>query len=632
MNLIQGNGLMKTYGEKMLLDDAAISIDDSDRIGIIGINGAGKSTLLRILSGQESADQGEWMRARNLSIEYLAQEPVLDPQKTVLEQVFDSSSPLVRLVGAYEAAATRLERDGTNEGLQQELLALSAQMDEQSAWALESEAKKILTKLQIFDFEQKIGSLSGGMKKRVALAGVLIRPSDLLILDEPTNHLDNDTVDFLESMLQSTSSAVVLITHDRYFLDRAMNTILELENGRLHRYAGNYSDYLEIKAQRQADESVIAEKRRKLYKSELLWMRKGVEARRTKQKARKERFYELEDSLEDGEDAHLVIDLPQQRLGSKIIEAENISKIYGARTLLGGFSYTVQSTDRIGIIGDNGAGKTTLLELLSKRIEPDTGSVARGDTVALCYYHQEHEELPQALRVLDYVKQQAEYAQTQGGQKRSASQLLETFLFSSALQQQEIARLSGGEKRRLYLLKQLMQPNNVLFLDEPTNDLDIETLGILESFIAQYNGPVITVSHDRYFLDKICNKIWHVSDDAVRYYMGNYTDYLAQRKEEELLRSQERIAKEQKNSAEPRAKQSKTSSKKLSFNEQRELDALPGEIARLEQQLNDLEAQIAASSTDFTQLTQLTEQKEKCENRLLECLERQEYFDSVTKM
>ena len=636
MNLLQITNLSKTYGDKMIFDDAAININTGDKIGIIGINGAGKSTLLKIIASLESADKQEIIRANHIHIEYLDQNLELNPELTVMEQVFNSETKVVKLVGEYELVVERLEKNPQDVDLQNQMVELTNQMDLLDAWALESEAKKILTQLNIRDFDQKIGALSGGMKKRVALAGALIRPSDILILDEPTNHIDNDTIDFLEGIIQGLKTAVVMVTHDRYFLDRVMNTIVELKDARLYRYTGNYTQYLEIKAQREEDENVIEEKRQKLYKSELAWIRKGVEARRTKQKARKERFYQLEESLDNQQESVLNINLAQERLGKKIIETNRISKAYSDKVLFQDFTYALQKTDRIGIIGENGAGKTTLLNILSGRLQPDTGTVEIGDTVKICYYTQENELADNTLKVLDYIKNEAEYVLTADGKKITASQMLENFLFTPKAQHTQIGRISGGERRRLYLLKLLMQGNNVLFLDEPTNDLDIETLGIIEDYIYSYDGPVITVSHDRYFLDKICNKIFLVENGEIKYFMGNYEDYRAQSlealREEQSGQNEKHSSKRQilAGGNQEKKQSSNQNSKKLSFNQQRELDALPEQIEALEQKLAATEAALAQVSTDFIKLQKLTEEKETLELTLLEKMEKLEYYEQMS--
>lgn len=634
MNLFQINNLSKSYGDKWIFKDSSLNISSEDKIGLIGVNGAGKSTLLRIIAGLDKGDSQDIIRANNLNIEYLDQNLDLDPQLTVIEQVFKSESKLVKLVGQYEATVEKLREHPENKALQDKMIELTNEMDLMDAWGLESEAKKILTKLNIHEFDKKISQLSGGMKKRVAMAGVLIRPSDILILDEPTNHIDNETIGFLEDFIKNTKSAVLMVTHDRYFLDRAMNTIVELKDAKLHRYNGNYTQYLEIKTQREFDENIIEEKKQKLYKSELEWIRKGVEARRTKQKARKERFYQLEEDLETKRESSLNINIAQERLGNKIIEAKNISKAYGGKVLFKDFSYMVQKNDRIGIIGENGAGKTTLLNILAQRILPDTGEIDTGDTVKICYYTQENEEADPDLKVIDYIKNEAEYVLTSSGRHITASQMLENFLFSPKAQHTQIGRISGGERRRLYLLKLLMHPSNVFFLDEPTNDLDIETLSILEDYINHFEGPVITVSHDRYFLDKICNKIFLVEDGRIEYFMGNYEDYQEQAlealKEEESHKSQtKKQEKKQEDPSKQGNRTGETSRKKLSFNEQREFDALPKEIEELEKRLESLEGELVASVTDFIKLQELTEEKDSLELDLLEKMEKLENYKKM---
>lgn len=628
MNLFQINNLTKTYGDKMIFDDVSLHIGSEDKIGVIGVNGAGKSTLLKIIAGIDTGDSQEIIKSSNLTVEYLGQSMDLDPELTVLEQVFKSDSQVVRLVGEYEGAVEKLSQNPEDKNLQDQMMKLSSEMDLMNAWGLESEAKKILTQLKISDFDKKTGELSGGMKKRVALAGTLIRPSDILILDEPTNHIDNDTIEFLENIIKNLKTAVIMVTHDRYFLDRAMNTILELKDAKAYKYTGNYTKYLEIKAQREADENIIEEKKQKLYKSELEWIRKGVEARRTKQKARKERFYQLEEDLDQRSESSLNINISQERLGNKIIEAHQVSKAYGDKVLFKNFTYTLQKNDRIGIIGENGSGKTTLLNILAGRVEADTGDVETGDTVKICYYTQENEEADENLRVIDYIKKEAEYVSTGDGKKITASQMLENFLFSPKAQQTQIGRISGGERRRLYLLKLLMHPSNVLFLDEPTNDLDIETLSILEDYIHHFQGPVVTVSHDRYFLDKICNKIFFIKDGEISYFMGNYEDFQEQYQEEESAKispakpkvSQDHQALEAKEQDRP---------KKLSYNQQRELEALPQEIEDLENELKKTEDEIKISATDFVKLQQLTDKKEEVENWLLEKMEKLEFYENM---
>lgn len=622
MNLYQIDNLYKTYGEKTLFDYISLSVDSEDKIGLIGINGTGKSTLLKIIAGIEAPDKGEVMKNSRLKIEFLSQNPEIDEEATVIQQIFKGDSPLVKLLGEYEEALAKLEGNPENQNYQSKLLELSQKMDINNAWQLESEAKKILTKLKIVDFDKKMGELSGGQRKRVAMAGALIRPSDLLILDEPTNHIDNDTIDYLEEHLKTIKTAVLMVTHDRYFLDRVTNTVLELENGKLYKYKGNYSKYLEIKEQRIQDDNKIEDKKKKLYKQELEWIRKGVEARRTKQKARKERFEVLEGEIDRSIDTELDIDVASTRLGRKIIQAQGISFGYKDKSLIQEFDYTVERRDRIGIVGNNGMGKTTLLNLLSGRIIPDTGIIEFGDTIKIGYYTQENLEMNEELKVIDYIKESAEFIMKKDGSKISASSMLENFLFTPSAQHTFIRKLSGGEKRRLYLLKILMESPNVLFLDEPTNDLDIETLGILEDYIASFDGPVITVSHDRYFLDKICNKIFHFKQDGkIVYTMGGYQDYI-----EELIQEDEEKVEKKSKEIIPEKSNKKI---KLSFNEQREYNSIPEEIEKLDNKLQELHQEISKGGSDFGKLSALMKEQEEVEEKLLEKMERLEYLQEI---
>lgn len=631
MNIYQIDGLFKTYGEKKLFDDVSLSIEDTDKIGIIGINGAGKTTMLNIIAGIDFADKIEVMKTSKLAIEYLPQNPEIMEELSVLEQIFKSESPVVKLVGEYEKITLELEKDPEDIKLQSEMMRLSQLMDINEAWALESEAKKILTKLKITEFDKKMRELSGGQRKRVAMAGALIRPSDLLIMDEPTNHIDNDTIEYLEEHLRTMKTALLMVTHDRYFLDRVTNTIVELENSKIHKYKGNYSKYLELKAQRDQDQEKIEFKKQRLYKQELEWIRKGVEARRTKQKARKERFEELEKEIDRTQKENLDIDVAITRLGSKIIEAKNLEMSYGEKLLFSNFNYTINRKDRIGIIGNNGKGKSTLLNLLSGRIKPSKGTIEHGDTIKIGYYTQENLEMDGDLRVIDYIRESAEYITKKDGSKVSASQMLENFLFSSSSQYTYIRKLSGGEKRRLYLLKILMDSPNVLFLDEPTNDLDIETLAILEEYISYFDGPVITVSHDRFFLDKICNKIFSFENSGeILYTMGGYEEYLERKK---IIEAEITISIKYNTTNDLLEKTNQESRKKekikMSYNEQREYDTIESEIQKLEDQLEKLTKELNSCNSDFVKLQNLTKEQVDIENQLMDKMERWEYLDKI---
>lgn len=637
MNLITIDNLSKTYGEKTLFDKISLSIEDTDKIGLIGINGTGKTTLLNILAKLDTPDSMNIMNKNGLTIEYLSQNPQIDDDATVLSYIFSSNSPVLKLIGEYEATLDELQKSPSNLELVNELNKLSTKMDAMNAWQMESEAKSILTKLGITDFNQKMGNLSGGQRKRVSLAAALIRPCDLLILDEPTNHIDNDTIEYLEQQLQSRKTAILMVTHDRYFLEKVANCITELEKGKLHRYEGSYSKYLELKAQRLHDEKRIEEKKQSLYKQELDWMRKGVEARRTKAKYRKDAFYQLENSLNKDESGQVTIDVASNRLGSKILEFKSLSKTYADNPLFKSLEYTILKTDRIGIIGENGSGKTTLLNLLAGRIDSDQGKVEWGSTVKLGYFTQEQKnaldvkmEMKSDQRVIDYVKEGAHFVEKSDGTKITAEKMLELFLFPSHAQYNLIQSLSGGEKRRLYLLRILMEAPNVLFLDEPTNDLDIETLGILEEYISDFSGPVITVSHDRYFLDKVCNKIFAFSPNKqgytkskISYYIGNYSDY----KEKLEAEIEEEI--EEKISPKPTAPKSEKVKKKLSYKQQRQWETIEDELADLENTISDLDKKMIKANTDFVLLNKLSKEKEELE---LKFLEKMELWEELSKL
>lgn len=621
MLLLAATDLCKTHGLKIIFDHISVNIDSNDKIGLLGVNGTGKSTLLKILAGMAQADEGEIQTSNQLVLEYLPQHPVFDENATVLQQIFRGESPFMKVLRHYEQTLDALERDPSNDKLTQQLLDLSAQMDEQNAWQLESEAKAILNKLGIHDFSAKVSSLSGGQRKRIALAGALIRPCNLLILDEPTNHLDNDAIEFLEQHLKAKNCALLMVTHDRYFLDRVTNRILELSNAKLYSYEGNYETFLELKTQREESERRMQEKAHALYKQELAWMRKGVEARRTKQKARIERFYELEDSLTSQHEDKMEISLQHSRLGKKIIEIDHLRKTFDNKVCIADLTYAVVRDDRIGIIGNNGLGKSTLLNILGKDMPYDSGSVVWGDTVRIGYYTQDNSELPLDMRVIDYIREKGEYIHSSDGSLISAARMLERFLFSGAQQHSLIRNLSGGEKRRLYLLGVLMDDVNVLLLDEPTNDLDIQTLQILEDFIDHFSGPVIAVSHDRYFLDRIAQRIFAFEGNGrVDIHTGNYSDY-AERKQ--LEAPEETVPVEKEKKADTRQRSQKL---KFSYQEAKDYETIEADIEALETKIAQCDADMAANSTDFVKLNEIGKIKEALENQLMEKMERWEYL------
>jgi len=626
MNLLAIDNISKSHGEKLLFNNISFNVSDKDKIGIIGINGIGKSTLLKIISGEEYYDSGKIMKSTNLNVEYLPQNVEFNGEVTVLEQIFKTNSPIMKLVSQYENTLDKLNNQPENIIFQKDLIEISNKMDILNAWELESKAKTILTKLGIKNFESKIATLSGGQKKRVALASVLINPCELLILDEPTNHIDNDTVDWLEDYLNNFNGAVLMITHDRYFLDRVTNRILEISNGNVYSYSGNYSVFLESKIQRESLIEAKENKRRNILRRELEWIKRGAKARTTKQKARIDRFEELSSQSSEVKNEKVEISLATSRLGKKIIEINNISKSYGDKKFIDNFSYIFSKNDRVGIIGSNGLGKSTLFNLIAGNIKEDSGKIDIGETVKIAYFSQEYKEINESLRVIEYIKEQAEYIKTFDGTMISASKMLEKFLFPPNLQYSYISKLSGGEKRRLYLLKILMTSPNVLLLDEPTNDLDIETLNILEDYIESFKGTVIIISHDRFFLDKTCNKIISFKGNGViDYYVGNYTEC------KEFLKPYE-----QENDSKNKAKENiiKTNEKrtlKFTYNEKREYEQIESKIEKLENELEETDENIKLASTDYTVLEELLLKKQRMEEELLQLMDRWEYLNEIAE-
>lgn len=627
MILLAATDIRKVYGEKVIFNNLSISIHSEDKIGLIGINGTGKSSLLKILAGFETADSGELTTSNELMVEYLPQNPYFDPEATVIEQIFKGTSRFMQVLKNYEEVTVALEKNPENEALQESLLKLTTQMDAVDAWQAESEAKAILTKLGIQDFTQKVGNLSGGQKKRIALAGALIRPCNLLIMDEPTNHLDNDTIDYLEELLKNKKCAVLMVTHDRYFLDRVTNKIAELEDGKLYTYDGNYGTYLELSAQRESMQKRMEEKQKTLFKQELEWMRKGVEARRTKQKARQERFHDLKDQMQFKQSEKMDMGLATSRLGKKVIEMENICKSYNDKVLIKDFTYNFIKGERIGVIGNNGLGKSTLLNIITEEIVPDSGTLEIGETVRIGYYSQENKGLDDNMRVIDYVKERGEYVRSEDGSLVSASKMLERFLFPSPMQYTPIGKLSGGEKRRLYLLGVLMNDVNVLLLDEPTNDLDIQTLQILEDYIEHFNGPVIAVSHDRYFLDRISDKLFVFEGNGViRDSVGGYSDYLEHRKQE--AKDTLALKEENKTKADNWKKTSQTKLK-MSYNEKVEFEHIEQDIEKIECALEEVEAEMVQEASNYSKLGELMKKKEELEEALEQKMQRWEYLSEL---
>lgn len=628
MNLITLENISKSYSEKKLLNNISLGINEGDKIGVIGINGTGKSTFLKIIAGVEHEDSGSITKGNKIRIEYLSQNPEYDFQATVLEQVFKGTSKEMKLLRDYEDV---LERVNEGENLSDRLISLQSQIDNMNLWDLESEAKTILTKLGIKDFKAKVGELSGGQRKRISLASALITPSDLLILDEPTNHMDSSTIQWLEEYLNSRRGALIMITHDRYFLDRVTNRIIELDEGNLYTYEGNYSLFVEKKAEREIQDVAAQRKRESLFKKELAWIKRGAKARSTKQKARIDRFNSLKDDMVDINDSSVEISVQGSRLGNKIIELNHITKAFQGETFIDDFDYILLRDDRIGIVGPNGIGKSTLMNIINGNIKPDKGVVDIGDTVNIGYFSQETYHMDEDMRVIEYIKEIGEYLPLANGDRITASQMLERFLFNGSMQYTPIGKLSGGERRRLYLLRVLMGGPNVLLLDEPTNDLDIATLTILEDFIDDFNGPVIAVSHDRYFLDRICNKIFSYEGQGnIERYNGNYEDYLSTMVDKKSSTPVEGCEKKEKTVSRDRENK-KEKPLKFSFKEQREFEEIDQVIEELENSIRQLDQDIEKNGADFVKLQELLKEKEHTEKLLEEKYDRWTYLNELNE-
>ena len=606
MNLVTAEHLTKSYTERLIFDDTDFSINEGDKIGLIGVNGTGKSTLLKLVAGLEEPDSGTIVRGRNLAIRYLSQNPVFEKGETVLESIIR-------------------ENDGHDH-----------------VWDFESQAKSMLNKLGITNHHEVVDHLSGGQKKRVALASVLLSTADLLILDEPTNHLDSEMAEWLEEYLKKFRGALLMITHDRYFLDSVTNCIVELDNGKLYRYQANYEGFLELKAERMDMERASERKRQSILRVELEWVKRGARARTTKQKGRLQRYEDLKNQKGPTEELSVEMESVSSRLGRTTVELSDICKAYGDKVLIKDYTYFFLKNDRIGYIGPNGSGKSTLMKIIAGWEKPDSGTIEIGQTVKMGYFSQENEDMDTSLKVIDYIKNVAEYVKTKDG-SISASQMLERFLFPPSVQYTVIGKLSGGERRRLYLLKILMDAPNVLILDEPTNDLDIKTLMILEDYLDSFQGIVITVSHDRYFLDRVVRRIFAFEGDGViRQYEGGFTDYQI-KKEAEMAALGETAgsgagakggkAAAAANAAESAKKIEKPREEKLKFTymEQREWDTIEDDMAALEDKIADLDAQIAASATNYGKLRELMAAKEETEAKLEEKMERWMYLNDLAE-
>jgi ATP-binding cassette subfamily F protein uup len=596
MNIISLEDVSKSYGVRPLFEGVTFGLDDGEKVGIIGINGSGKSTLLRIIAGREQPDTGRAVMAGQRVVAYLPQDPPFDPDETVLDAVFTAGNEAMRLLHDYEAACRDLSSGGGGDArLLDRVAKLAHRLESSGGWSLETNAKTVLTQLGITDTAAPMGALSGGQRKRVALAHALVSTPDLLILDEPTNHLDADTVAWLETYLARHAGALLLVTHDRYFLDRVTGRIVEIDRGRVQSFAGNYAYYVEKKEEQEAARAAASEKREALMRRELAWLRRGAKARTTKQKARVERAEELMRQPAESARPEMDISVGFSRMGKKILELDRISKSYGDKKLIEAFSYSLKRGDRIGVIGPNGSGKTTLLDMVAGRVEPDGGRVEKGQTIVIGYYDQENRELDAGGRVIDYIREVAERVETADGNYITASQMLEKFMFPPSTQYDVIGRLSGGERRRLYLLRILMGAPNVLLLDEPTNDLDIHTLVRLEEYLDSFAGCLIVVSHDRYFLDRTAEHIFRLDGDgSVREYPGNYSAFLEAR-----VRDAAGAGEAVKAAKPAAAGRQSTGARKLSYKERREFEELEKRIEAAERKKGEIERRLAESASDF---------------------------------
>ncbi|HHJ4068017.1 TPA: ABC-F family ATP-binding cassette domain-containing protein [Enterococcus faecium] len=621
MKELKVTDLKKTYGEKDLFDQISFLVHEKDRIGLIGTNGTGKTSLLNIIAGIDSSDGDRQtvFYPTDYRIGYLSQAAEFSDELTVLQAVFQGNSPLIQTVRAYEEALIELGENGEDPDVQKRYAKAEEQMNKEDAWTTDTNAKIILQKLGISELDKKISTLSGGQKKRVSLAQVLIDEPDLLLLDEPTNHLDYEAIEWLENYLKQYRGALLMVTHDRYFLDRVANRIFELSFGKLYEYKGNYEAYVLEKAERDRVEVEQEEKRKRLYKQELAWMRAGVQARGTKQQARINRFEDLKENLyQVNQEDDLELNLATQRLGKKVLEIKDGSYRINDQTLLEHLDLLIQSRERLGITGKNGAGKSTLLNILAGRIPLDSGTMSIGETVHLAYYTQENEEMAPDKRMIAYLQEAAEETKTADGSQIGVAELLERFLFPRFMHGTLIGKLSGGEKRRLFLLKLLIQQPNVLLLDEPTNDLDIATLTILEDYFRSFPGAVITVSHDRYFLDKVADKLLVFQGNGKQeLYYGNMSSYLLKQKETQQPAEK---AKPKIQSKEPAEK------KKLSYMEQKEWETIEDEIAELEEKISLLQEEMNHQGDNFTRLQELQNDVSETEAQLEEKMARWEYL------
>ena len=623
----------KSYGEKQLFEGVNFSMDEGDKVGIVGVNGTGKSTFLKAVAGLTPVDDGSLVTMRGLRVEYLAQDKVFEPKNTVLMEVFRGMTPLMQALRGYELALAQSAKNPEDKGVQQQIMQYAAKIDELDGWQLESTAKMVLNKLGITDYTAEAGTLSGGQQKRLALATALIQPCDLLLLDEPTNHLDSETIAWLEEYLKGRKGALLMVTHDRYFLDHTSTKILELDKGKAYTYSGNYSDFLERKAARIEREQASEQKRQNFLRNELKWLRRGAQARSTKQKARIERYEEVKNQTVDLDRETVEIGLAGSRLGRTVIELDHVHYEVDGRTIVKDFSYTLLRNDRVGILGRNGTGKSTLLNILSGRLQPTSGTVTIGQTVKIGYFAQRNEEMDERLRAIEYIQEAAHYITLADGTRVSASQLMERFMFPGNLQWTPISRLSGGEKRRLYLLRILMEEPNVLLLDEPTNDLDLETMAVLENFIDDFRGAIVFVSHDRFFVDRLAEKVFVYEEDGnLTLYSGGYSYYKEKVAEQEILAEEKKTEKKNKAEEKVSSRAPRTESKqKLSFKEQKEYAEIEGIIASKEGELKVVQLQMEQNAANYGKLNELSKEESRLQAELEHLMERWAYLEEIAE-
>ncbi|KTF20741.1 ABC-F family ATP-binding cassette domain-containing protein [Streptococcus gordonii] len=612
--------LTKSVGDKTVFRDISFIIHDLDRIGLIGVNGTGKTTLLDVLSGKAGfdGDVSPFSAKTGYKIAYLTQEPDFDEEQTVLDTVLSSDLREMQLIREYELLLTTYD-----ESQQSRLEAVMAEMDSLHAWEIESQVKTVLSKLGLTNLSLKVSQLSGGLRRRVQLAQVLLGDADLLLLDEPTNHLDIDTIEWLTHFLKNSKKTVLFITHDRYFLDNISTRIFELDGGRLIEYHGNYQDYVRLKAEQDERDAALLHKKQQLYKQELSWMRRQPQARATKQQARINRFHDLKkDLVGQTTDSNLEMNFETSRIGKKVIEFQNVDFAYDQKPILSQFNLLIQNMDRIGIVGDNGVGKSTLLNLIAGKLQPQAGQLIIGETVRVAYFSQQIEGLDESKRVINYLQEVAEEVKIGSG-TTSIAELLEQFLFPRSTHGNLIEKLSGGEKKRLYLLKLLLEKPNVLLLDEPTNDLDIATLTVLENFLQGFAGPVITVSHDRYFLDKVASKILAFENGSIREFFGNYTDYLD---EKAFLAESSAISQKTEKEKSTKVREDK---KRMTYFEKQEWETIEADIEALEDRISEIEAAMLENGSDFARLSELQQELDEQNEKLLEKYERYEYLSGL---